>query len=1152
MRKLLWLCCVISLHAQSPLTQISDVITYPNGTHPSGTARISWTRGQNDASPRQTIFPGSQTIQINNGVVSVSLFPTTVELPPGLCYQVTYTFSGAPVSTRYWSVPVSAAPVTLSQIEGQNACPVPNGALIAPGQIVPGPASGVTVLTSSPSGFVSWQPPTGGGGSSLFSALLGGVNNSGQTMTVGNTSVLTYATGGVVAANQILTTPITGLSGTGGRLVQGLGSYTLGDLGSFDASGNLIDSGVAGANVILSTGSYANPSWITSLAASKLSGNITCAQLPGTIGDVTQSAGSCATLVLSTNGTPFALSATINALNASNINTGTLPSAQLPLINLASSAAGGVTGNIQAVNVNGGLNADTSHYLRGDMTWQLISAGGTVTHTFGPLNAGAVAVGNSGADITVLPTLGLTGQTLHANPIGSPNWALVNLTTDVTGVNPGANGGTGTAFLQFAGPTTLRTYTGPDANATLLTTNAAVTPAQGGFGADFSSVAKGGMISGTGAGTFGITVVGTNGKVWTANSGATGGADWETAAAGGTVTSIVFTSPLTPGTITTSGTVGCATCVTSAAALALNQLVIGGGSQAASTLGTLGTTTTVLHGNAGGPASFGQVVNSDIANATIDLTAKVTGVLPFANVFPSGSQTQYLNIKPNAGNNTTLQWESPAIANVNDYNFAAITPTGSPSLTIGSNTVTITLSPLGLNGADTLHYIYISGGTGTAEAVALTGGTCTELATACTLIFTATHTHSGAYTFISATAGMAEAFVHLAAGTTVWVPGGTYAFYAPAYAPHAVSVRGDGMRVSILQSQNAATGILDISGVGFNGSVIEDLAFNNSGASPGTQGTSGNYGIRLGNGGGNEASWVRISRCYFEPLYDGILAVNGSHYTVKDSVFYNFSHTGITVNDTTNNDNDALIAQGNDFFNYLLSSPAEACILITSTSAIHITDNNCQGITDLTQINNGFELSSTLGSQVTITANTINTYKLHGILMAGVYNLITITANTIALPGTSNVAAGIQLNGNNTTNVCTGLCQTTINDNVLQGPGSGVTGATAIYFQNYIANTTVVGNSLDLWNIGINTSEILGSGTQTIGPHNMENVSTKIALAAGTGARFDNTVPVTFATLPSSCANGSVLFCSDCNSGCTAGSSTGQICKRLNGAWTAP
>lgn len=44
-----------------------------------------------------------------------------------------------------------------------------------------------------------------------------------------------------------------------------------------------------------------------------------------------------------------------------------------------------------------------------------------------------------------------------------------------------------------------------------------------------------------------------------------------------------------------------------------------------------GTVAQVLHGNASGNASFGAIVNADITNTTIDLTTKVTGILPIAN-----------------------------------------------------------------------------------------------------------------------------------------------------------------------------------------------------------------------------------------------------------------------------------------------------------------------------------------------------------------------------------------------------------------------------------------------------------------------------------------------------------------------------------------
>jgi hypothetical protein len=60
----------------------------------------------------------------------------------------------------------------------------------------------------------------------------------------------------------------------------------------------------------------------------------------------------------------------------------------------------------------------------------------------------------------------------------------------------------------------------------------------------------------------------------------------------GTVTSIVFSSPLTGGTITTTGTVGCPTCVISGASLTNNQLIFGAGGQSVAVGNLTGDVTT--------------------------------------------------------------------------------------------------------------------------------------------------------------------------------------------------------------------------------------------------------------------------------------------------------------------------------------------------------------------------------------------------------------------------------------------------------------------------------------------------------------------------------------------------------------------------------
>jgi hypothetical protein len=79
----------------------------------------------------------------------------------------------------------------------------------------------------------------------------------------------------------------------------------------------------------------------------------------------------------------------------------------------------------------------------------------------------------------------------------NPAWALINLANGVTGALSFSNGGTGSTFFNVAGPTAYHTYTFPDATSTILTTNAAVTVAQGGTG--LTSLTANGIVVGNGA-----------------------------------------------------------------------------------------------------------------------------------------------------------------------------------------------------------------------------------------------------------------------------------------------------------------------------------------------------------------------------------------------------------------------------------------------------------------------------------------------------------------------------------------------------------------------------------------------------------------------------------------------------------------------------
>jgi hypothetical protein len=114
----------------------------------------------------------------------------------------------------------------------------------------------------------------------------------------------------------------------------------------------------------------------------------------------------------------------------------------------------------------------------------------------------------------------------------------------------------------------------------------------------------------------------------------------------------------------------------SGAALSGQSIVISNGS--AIVQGAAGTTTEVLHGNAAGAPAYGQIVNSDIANGTIDLLSKVTNVLPVVN--GGTGQSSYLNGELLIGNSTG-----------NTLSKATLTGTAN-QVNITNGTGTITLS----------------------------------------------------------------------------------------------------------------------------------------------------------------------------------------------------------------------------------------------------------------------------------------------------------------------------------------------------------------------------------------------------------------------------------------------------------------------------
>ena len=219
-----------------------------------------------------------------------------------------------------------------------------------------------------------------------------------------------------------------------------------------------------------------------------------------------------------------------SALNVPSLSTD-IPTA----VTIGSAYIYRVSGTDVAVADGGtGLSSGTSGGILG------YTATGTLASSVALTANALVLGGGAGATPTPMGSLGTTTTLLHGNAAGAPTFAAVSLTADVSGILPTANGGTGIAYFTAAGPTAARVYTFPDAATTVLTTNAAVTVAQGGTGV--ATLGDAGVLIGNGTGVVQVTGAGTSGQVLTSN-GAGVDPTFQAAAGGG---ANEFTYVLTP------------------------------------------------------------------------------------------------------------------------------------------------------------------------------------------------------------------------------------------------------------------------------------------------------------------------------------------------------------------------------------------------------------------------------------------------------------------------------------------------------------------------------------------------------------------------------------------------------------------------------
>ncbi len=233
------------------------------------------------------------------------------------------------------------------------------------------------------------------------------------------------------------------------------------------------------------------------------------------------------------------------------------------------------------------------------------------------------------------------------------------------------------------------------------------------------------------------------------------------------------------------------------------------------------------------------------------------------------------------------QIKRPPALDARTYQFTRTNGSGvSGTLTsAGAVSITFTPCPLGVAGADAAHFLYIFGGTGTAESVLITGGTCTSGAASGTVSFTSVNTHSGAWKVSSASGGIREAILVSDGNATIDIPSGTTIVSATANG-EAITVdklnivlRGTGSG-TILQARDSASlnGVIGVPGSTGAGAKFYDFAIDGNRASGGTNPING-YGIDAGANGTGGANNI----------------------TVRGTTIYNVARFGIIVSDLNEN-----------------------------------------------------------------------------------------------------------------------------------------------------------------------------------------------------------------------------------------------------------
>lgn len=589
-----------------------------------------------------------------------------------------------------------------------------------------------------------------------------------------------------------------------------------------------------------------------------------------------------------------------------------------------------------------------------------------------------------------------------------------------------------------------------------------------------------------------------------------------------------------------------------------------------------------------GPGTAGQVLTSNGASADPTYQAPATP----GTTLPSGAQTQYLQIAPNTGNNTTYQFTSAGELKASDYNFSVTSGAGVASsggtLAAGNNVLTFIFIPLGVNSSDVSHYLYVSGGTGTTEPCLITGGGGLQIIIQCA------NSHSGAWTISSATGGLAEAHQAIVSGTgngtiQITTPITMYQGVYATLGGETITFVGQGReKTSVSRAASFTNGNLFHADVGSSWE-IHDLGIQN-GIGSAITGAAIFLGAKSPNW---YQSQIQIDHVGIYGGQFGIRLMGAVSSNITDSFYY--------TNDVTFKAISAISLE--------LGNPADMAsvcdvIFITAFQGAGTPQNNANvlsngirflGADSVWITNSVFSAEYAIAfnpqanayiSNIRFMGGGVDSARQSAVLFTGglgpmgniyfvgmhlnsqshdatlgqspvVYVAPDVNMNDVKFDAC--LIEGGQVEGILISNITGWLGNFQVSgSSVVDNNRSNMAGTSGVKVGIGVTGFSLTGSTVGNISEGHQKYAFANGGTGDVnitGADLKNNETGTVAVSVGLSGIIANNHGlndgVTFANIPTNLPNGTVLNVTDANATCTAGASTGQVCTRVNGAWTS-